>query len=136
MKTYTFKIKVDYRKVVVACHMQLEQFYDSVKMSDMQLLVERYPHTFITASDYSYGANSEFYNENDFSVSTLADLISSKDLKAYLLSDSFNGFIDDDYFSFQKSDKLVKSASDFIMNQNKGLEDEVNDVELSETKQE
>lgn len=30
MKTYTFKIKVDTDKVVVACHMQLEQFYDAV----------------------------------------------------------------------------------------------------------
>lgn len=136
MKTYTFKIKVDYDKVVVACHMQLEQFYDSVKMSGMESLVERYPHTFITASDYSYGANSDFYAEHDFSVSTLADLIHSKDLKAYLLSDSFNGFVDDDYFSFEKSDKLVKSASDFIMNQNKVLEDEVNDDKLSETEQE
>ena len=133
MKTYTFKIKVDYDKVVVACHMQLEQFYDSVKMSGMESLVERYPHAFITASDYSYGANSGFYNEDDYLVSTLADLIFSKDLKAYLLSDSFNGFIDDDYFSYEKSDKLVKFASDFIMNQNKVLDDEVNDDGLSET---
>ena len=135
MKTYTFKIKVDYDKVVVACHMQLEQFYDSVKLSGMESLVERYPHTFITASDYSYGSNSDHYNEDDYSVSTLADLIHSKDLKAYLLSDSFNGFVDDDYFSKEKSDKLVKYASDFIMNQNKVLEDEVNDAELSETEQ-
>lgn len=133
MKTYTFKIKVDYDKVVVACHMQLEQFYDSVKMSGMESLVERYPHTFITASDYFYGANSDNYNKDDYSVSTLADLIYSKDLKAYLLSDSFNGFVDDDFFSSEKSDKLVKSASDFIMNQNKVLEDEVNYDGLSET---
>lgn len=133
MKTYTFKIKVDYDKVVVACHMQLEQFYDSVKMSGMESLVERYPHTFITASDYSYGANSDYYNEDDYLVSTLADLIYSKDLKAYLLSNSFNGFVDDDYFSYEKSDKFEKAASDFIINENKVLEDEVNDGELSET---
>ena len=41
METYTFKIKIDDEVVVVACHMQFEQFYDSVKMSGMDKLLER-----------------------------------------------------------------------------------------------
>lgn len=122
MNTYTFKIKVDYYKVVVACHMQLEQFYDSVKMSGMESLIERFPYAYITATDYSFGANADNYNDYDYSVSTLADLINSKDLKAYLLSDSFNGFVGDDDFSYEKSDILEKSASDFIKYEKEMLE--------------
>lgn len=122
MKTYTFKIKVDSDKVVAACHMQFEQFYDSVKMSGMDSLIERYPKAYITASDYYFGDDSNCYNECDYSLSTLADLINSKDLKAYLLSVSFNGFVGDDEFSYEFSDNLVKSASDFIKAEKEILE--------------
>lgn len=124
IKTYTFKIKVDYDKVVVACHMQLEQFFDSVKMSAMESLVERYPNAYITACDYEWEDKdkNKYFCIGDYSISTLKDLINSKDLKSYLLSASFNGFVGDNDFSYEFSDKIIESASDFIKAKNEILE--------------
>lgn len=136
MKTYTFKIKVDTDKVVVACHMQLEQFFDSVKMSGMESLVERYPNTYITACDYDWEDkdNKKHFVSCDFSLSTLKNLLDSKDLKAFLLSAGFCGFVGDNSdFKDQLARDIKISATDFIINEKKVLEEEVNDAELSET---
>lgn len=139
MKTYTFKIKVDRDKVVVACHMQLEQFFDSVKMSGMESLVERYPKTYITACDYEWEdkEKNKHFCIGDYSISTLKDLLDSKNLKAYLLSDSFCGFVGDDSdWKQQLSLDIENSAKDFIEDEKKVLVDEVDDAKLSETEQE
>lgn len=138
MKTYTFKIKVDTDKVVAACHMQLEQFFDSVKMSGMELLVERYPETYITACDYYWEDkdNEKHFTSCDFSLSTLKNLLDSKDLKAFFLSAGFCGFVGDSDFKDQLAHDIMISATDFIINEKKVLEEEVNDDELSETTQE
>lgn len=139
MKTYTFKIKVDRNKVVVACHMQLEQFFDSVKLSGMESLVKRYPKTYITACDYEWvdKEQNKHFCIGDYPISTLKDLIDSKDLKAYLLSGSFCGFIGDDSdWKQQLSLDIENSANDFIECENKFLQDEVDDDKLSESEQE
>ena len=136
MKTYTFKIKVDTDRVVIACHMQLEQFFDSVKMSGMESLVERYPMTYITACDYTWESNDnvKHFVSCDYSISTLKTLLDSKDLKAYLLSNGFCGFVGDDSdWKKQLSLDIESSAKDFINVENKVLDDEVDDAELSET---
>ena len=114
MKTYTFKIKVDYDKVVVACHMQLEQFYDSVKLSHLEKLVERYPKAYITASDYSYGADDGEFVSSDYVFSSLAALVRSKNLKDFLLSDDYLGFVDDDSFNMESSNDFQLIAHKFI----------------------
>lgn len=125
MKTYTFKIKVDTDKVVVACHMQLEQFFDSVKMSGMENLVERYPNAYITACDYEWldASKNKHFVTNDFCLSTLKNLLDSKDLKSFLLSEGFCDFIGDDSdFKCQLSNRIVDSASDFIKHEKEILE--------------
>lgn len=114
MKTYTFKIKVDTDKVVVACHMHFEQFFDSVKMSKLDAFLERYPNAYITASDYYTDDDNKTFVTSDYVLSDLNSLVKSKDLKAYLLSASYNGFVGDDEFSYKFSDNLVKAAFDFI----------------------
>lgn len=138
MKTYTFKIKVDTNMVVVACHMQLEQFFDSVKLSGMESLVVRYPKAYITVCDYEWedACKNKHFVSSDFSISTLKVLLDSKDLKAYLLSDGFCGFLGDDSdFKCILSQNIADSAADFIVGENK-LVDEVLDDKLSETEQE
>jgi hypothetical protein len=134
MKTYTFKIKVDSDKVVVACHMQLEQFFDSVKMSGMEKLVERYPAAYITACDYEWfnKNNEKRFCSSDYAVSTLKALLDSNDLKSYLLRDDFCGFVGDSDWLKQFSLDIVKLGSQFIENEKK-IVDEVKDDELSET---
>lgn len=121
MKTYTFKIKVDTDRVVVACHMQFEQFYDSVKMSGMEKLVERYPNAYITASDYHTEVDDKFFVSLDYVFSDLASLVNSKDLKAYLLSDGYVGFVDDDDYSHDKAYELERAAQNFML-ENETLE--------------
>lgn len=96
MKTYTFKIKVAPEKVVCAAHMQLEQFFDSVKMTDFSKLLEKYPDAYITASDYFVDDIDKKFLFDDMTLSPLSSLISSKDLKAWLISDGFNGFVGED----------------------------------------
>ena len=123
MKTYTFKIKVDTNMVVVACHMQFEQFYDSVKMSGMDKLLERYPYAYITATDYFSVDDCRDFVTSDYALSDLASLVNSKDLKSYLLSDGFIGFVGDDDFSYEFSDNIVEAASDFIKDEKKILEE-------------
>ena len=95
MKTYTFKIKVAPEKVVCAAHMQLEQFFDSVKMTDFSKLLEKYPDTYITASDYYVDDIDKKFLFDDMTLSPLSSLLSSKDLKAWLISDGFNGFVEE-----------------------------------------
>lgn len=122
MKTYTFKIKVDTDKVVVACHMQLEQFYDSVKMSKMESLLERYPYAYITATDYYNDGDNKTFVTSDYVLSDLSSLVNSKDLKAYLLSVDFVGFVGDTGFDYVSSDNYIKRASDFIKSEEEILE--------------
>ena len=95
MKTYTFKIKVEPVKIVCAAHMQLEQFYDSVKMTDFSKLLEKYPDTYITASDYYVDDIEKKFLFDDMTLSPLSSLISSKDLKSWLVSDEFLGFVEE-----------------------------------------
>lgn len=139
MKTYTFKIKVDFDKVVVAVNMQLEQFYDSVKMTNLSFLVERYPEAYITACDYY--ADDVFVSE-DYSICKLKMLLNSHDFKAFLLDKDFIGFVGDDYFDRDFSISLEKDASKFIEDENKILEadedknDEILENSLSEINEE
>lgn len=133
MKTYTFKIKVDFDKVVVAVNMQLEQFYDSVKMTNLKNLVERYPETYITACDYY--SDDETFVSDDYCICKLRTLLSSHDLKAFLLDKDFLGFYGDDSFDSALSLFLEEEASKFIEAQKNIVEDEEdedNEV-LSET---
>lgn len=114
MKTYTFKIKVDFDKVVVAVNMQLEQFYDSVKMTNFKELCERYPDTYITACDYY--ADEAFISE-DYAICTLKTLLNSHDLKAFLLDKDFIGFVGDDSYDSIRSTILEQEASKFIQSE-------------------
>lgn len=138
MKTYTFKIKVDTDKVVVACHMQLEQFYDSVKLSHMENLVSRYPHAYITACDYKFidADNEDAFCHSDYVVSSLDLLIKSKDLKSYLISDGFLGFIGDDSWNYELGCKLADSASQYIKDIDNVLECEEAKDGISEAEKE
>ncbi len=141
MKTYTFKIKVDSDKIVVAVNMQLEQFYDSVKMTNFKELCERYPNVYITATDYYYEKDGEnYFVTDDFAFCQLSALLDSKNLKDFLMSKQFLGFYGDDCFDFSKSCDLVDIASKFIEAENKMVEDsedmEVDENELSETNKE
>lgn len=135
MKTYTFKIKVDTDKVVIAVNMQLEQFYDSVKMTTgLNGLVERYPEAYITACDY-YGDYN--FISQDFCLCKLKTLLNSHDLKAFLTDKDFVGFVGDDSFNKELSNALKAQASEFIENEKNIVEDEEEkEDELSETDKE
>ena len=121
MKTYTFKIKVDFDKVVVAVNMQLEQFYDSVKMTNLSSLVEKYPEAYITACDYY--ADDAFISE-DYCICKLKTLLNSHDLKAFLLDKDFIGFVGDDSFDRDLSISLEEEASKFMEAEKNVVEDE------------
>lgn len=121
MKTYTFKIKVDFDKVVVAVNMQLEQFYDSVKLTNLTSLVEKYPETYITACDYY--ADEAFISE-DYAICTLKTLLNSHDLKAFLLDKDFIGFVNDDSYDSVRSTLLEVEASKFIRSEETTVIDE------------
>lgn len=131
MKTYTFKIKVDSDKVVIAVNMQLEQFYDSVKMTKLEPLVERYPEAYITACDYY--CDDKFISQ-DYCLCKLKTLLDSHDLKAFLMDKDFLGFVGDDSFNEELSNALKVKASEFIENEKNIVEDEEDEQdELSET---
>lgn len=132
MKTYTFKIKVDTDKIVVAANMQLEQFYDSVKMTGLDRLVERYPEAYITACDY-YGYDK--FISQDYSLCKLKTLLDSHDLKAFLMDKDFIGFVGDDSFNEELSNALKVKAFEFIEAEKNIIEEEKDD-ELSETDKE
>ena len=121
MKTYTFKIKVDFDKVVIAVNMQLEQFYDSVKMTNLTSLVDKYPDAYITACDYY--ADDVFVSE-DYSICKLKTLLNSHDLKAFLLDKDFIGFVGDDSFDKVRCTLLEDDASKFIQSEKIIVEDE------------
>ena len=121
MKTYTFKIKVNFDKVVIAVNMQLEQFYDSVKMTNLNPLVENYPEAYITACDYY--ADDVFVSE-DYCICKLKTLLNSHDLKAFLLDKDFIGFVGDDSFDRELSMSLEKDASKFMEAEKNIVEDE------------
>lgn len=110
MKTFTFKIKVGSTKVVCAANMQLEQFFESVKMTDFNTLLDRYPEAYVTASDYFDGVN---FVDKDFALSTLGALCDAKDLKSWLLSPQFVGFVGDDTFSVDLQQDIVNVADSF-----------------------
>lgn len=138
MKTYTFKIKVDFDKVVVAVNMQLEQFYDSVKMTNFKELCERYPYAYITASDYY---NGDTFVTEEHCLSSLSCLLNSNDLKSYLLSPEYFGFVGDDNFNFESSDIFANKAHNFIYDMETCKDEDINDKEvnvdeLSETNKE
>nr|CAI9750422.1 hypothetical protein LMSGXRPZ_LMSGXRPZ_CDS_0007 [Microvirus sp.] len=111
MKTYTFKIKVGEKKVVCACNMQLEQFYESVKMTEFDKLLERYPHSYITACDYASDDGKYIYI--DYVISDLKSLISSKTLKNWLSSDDFVGFVGDDDFKKDLECRISADAKNY-----------------------
>lgn len=111
MKTYTFKIKVSQKKVVCACNMQLEQFYESVKMTEFNKLLERYPYTYITASDYVCDGGG--FVSLDTCICDLKSLMLSKDLKSWLSSDDFVGFIDDVDFKNDLERRIFMDAETF-----------------------
>lgn len=111
MTTFTFKIKVGSTKVVCAANMQLEQFFDSVKLTDFNTLLDRYPEAYVTASDYSAG---EVWVEKDHALSTLGALCEAKDLKSWLLSPHFVGFLGDDTYSDELQKDIIAAADDFF----------------------
>ena len=135
MKTYTFKIKIDTDKIVCAVNMQLEQFYDSIKLTKAHFneLLARYPHCYITATDYYDGDN---FIDDDYVVSRLDILLKSKDLKSYLIDKEFIGFVGDDSFDEDYADNCEAEAANFIKSLEDDEEEEEDSAELSETKQE
>lgn len=139
MKTYTFKIKVDFDKVVVAVNMQFEQFFDSVKLTDLKELCERYPYAYITASDYHSGTD---FISSDICLSSLKAMLDSKDLKSYLLNQDFYGFVGDDSFNKESSEIFANKAHNFIYDLETCKDadikedEEVKEYELSETNKE
>lgn len=110
MKTFTFKIKVGSTKVVCAANMQLEQFFESVKMTDFEKLLDKYPEAYVTASDYF---DCENFVDKDFALSTLGALCDAKDLKSWLLSPYFVGFLGDDTYSADLQQDIVNVADSF-----------------------
>lgn len=100
MKTYTFKIKVSSQNVVAAVHMQLEQFFDSMKLTDFSKLLEKYPYSFITASDYknldvvdsSCLVLPKAFVSEDEPLCSLRCLVDSKDFRSFLTSSEFFDF--------------------------------------------
>ena len=131
MKTYTFKIKVDFDKVVCAVNMQLEQFFESVKMTKLTLgeLVARYPHAYITACDYHV---DDDFIDKDFCLSTLRCLLDSGSFKSYLTSSEFFGFVGDNDFNSSCSAEAVDKARDYILSLEDVDEEVKENVELSE----
>lgn len=121
MKTYTFKIKVDFDKVVIAVNMQLEQFYDSVKMTNLTPLVEKYPDTYITACDYY---SDDVFVSEDYSICKLKTLLNSHDLKAFLLDKDFIGFVGDVSYDRDLSISLEKEAFKFMEAEKNVVEDD------------
>lgn len=93
MKTYTFKLFAQAEEVVVAVHMQLEQFYDSVKMTGFENFLEKYPEAYLTASDYH--TSSGAWYTRDSVIGTLKGLLKSNSLKEWLLSSDFLDFVDE-----------------------------------------
>ncbi len=95
MKTYTFKLFAAPEEVVIACHMQLEQFYDSMKLTkeNLENFLEKYPDAYLTASDYH--TESGLWYTMDSKIGTAKGLIESKSLKDWMLSTDFLDFIDE-----------------------------------------
>lgn len=94
MKSYTFKLFASSEEVVIACHMQLEQFYDSMKLTKETFVkfLEQYPDAYLTASDYH--TESGLWYTMDSKIGTLKGLIESKSLKDWMLSSDFLDFVD------------------------------------------
>lgn len=94
MKAYTFKLFATSEEVVIACHMQLEQFYDSMKLTKetFDKFLEQYPDAYLTASDY-HTDNGLWYTM-DSKIGTLKGLIESKSLKDWMISSDFLDFVD------------------------------------------
>lgn len=115
MRTYTFKIKVSSEKVVAAVHMQLEQFYDSVKLTNFDELAKKFPSAYITVSDYyvSDDKNSPFETSDRY-VCRLRVLTKSKDLKSWLCDPDNCSIpmIDDDVELKQKREKFLKAVEE------------------------
>ncbi len=111
MQTFTFKIKVSSTKIVCAANMQLEQFFDSVRMTDFSKLLEKYPYAYITASDYSAG---EGWVYKDYALSPLHVLFDVKDLKSWLMSSLFVGFLGDDSYSSETEHSIVEKADNYL----------------------
>lgn len=97
MKSYTFKLYASPEEVVIACHMQLEQFYDSMKLTEdtFKLFIERYPDAYLTASDYH--TESGLWYTMDSKIGTLKGLMESKSLKDWMISSDFLDFVQDTY---------------------------------------
>lgn len=94
MKAYTFKLFAESENVVIAVHMQLEQFYDSIKLTpDMfRKFLETFPDAYLTASDYH--TESGLWYTMDSKIGTLKGLLDSKSLKDWMISSDFLDFID------------------------------------------
>lgn len=97
MKSYTFKLFASSEEVVIACHMQLEQFYDSMKLTEdtFKSFLEKYPDSYLTASDYH--TDSGLWYTMDSKIGTLKGLIDSKSLKDWMISSDFLDFVQDIY---------------------------------------
>lgn len=95
MKAYTFKLFAAPEEVVIACHMQLEQFYDSMKLTKdtFEKFLEQYPDAYLTASDYH--TDSGLWYTMDSKIGTLKGLIDSKSLKDWMISSDFLDFVDE-----------------------------------------
>lgn len=97
MKSYTFKLFAAPEEVVIACHMQLEQFYDSMMLTKetFDKFLEHYPDAYLTASDYH--TESGLWYTMDSKIGTLKGLIESKSLKDWMISSDFLDFAQDTY---------------------------------------
>ena len=116
METYTFKIKVSKQKVVAAVHMSLEQFYDSMKLTNFDGLLKEYPFAYVTASDYFSKHDKKkdrLFVRYDYGFSSLKSLSESKDLRSFLLSPDFFNFYGDEY-NRSAAETLIENADKFM----------------------
>lgn len=120
MKTFTFKIKLQYSSekypvVLSVVHCPLEVLFDSLK--EVKQFDELYKHLnepsnnevpvmYITASDYVFN-NGDEYVFNDFVLCKYDAIIESKSLTEFLTHSSYFGFVDD--FSTAKTESELKT---------------------------
>lgn len=94
MKSYTFKVKhlntgTEQFETILAIHMPLEAFFESVKQTPyLKSFAEKNPQSIITCSDYYfYPDNSKYpqYLSDDLYYCKLSTLISASSLKSFLI---------------------------------------------------
>nr|CAI9750570.1 hypothetical protein IMFVHALQ_IMFVHALQ_CDS_0003 [Microvirus sp.] len=96
--------------------MQLEQFYDSSKLTSFEGLLKKYPYAYITASDYESSWFCEDLNgfiSSDECLCSLKCLCNSKDFRSFLIDPDFFNFVGSDY-NRSCAENQIENAENFI----------------------